>query len=131
MVPCWLFSGKFTTRYSADIFKKNEKGEYGIWKSIEWEEKPPFSLPQSNGYMQVFGTYDYRPDFLEKMKPLGSIYTVERVKTDFDDTLEKEFKNHSLLEPTIPRYLAWNFALRNVQMKEVRRYHMAKECFNV
>eukprot|EP00889_Picochlorum_renovo_P003502 jgi/Picre1/30532/NNA_005895.t1 len=68
-VPFWLFRGTFRYDYSYRVGLKDDSGKIVEWKSMPWSEGARFVANENEDAMQICGTFQYRFDFIDTLKP--------------------------------------------------------------
>mmetsp|Transcript_4832 Transcript_4832/g.9618 ORF Transcript_4832/g.9618 Transcript_4832/m.9618 type:complete len:512 (-) Transcript_4832:1007-2542(-) len=111
-VPFWLFRGTFRYDYSYRVGLKDDSGKIVEWKSMPWSEGARFVANENEDAMQICGTFQYRFDFIDTLKP-GKVGVDMAVCERPGDMAEPDAID-------MKRSLAWNFAWRNVYAKEER-----------
>ena len=116
LVPFWLFRGTFRYDYSYRIGLKDDGGKIVEWKTMPWSEGAGFVARENEDAMQICGTFQYRFDFIDRLKP-GLDVSVCESPDDIAEPVGMDMK----------RGLAWNFAWRNVYAKEERALRASLE----
>lgn len=111
MLPFWAFEAKLQYEFTGEIGKKDKSGRVVDWKCLPWVKSTKQFMSQNEVPMQVYANYDYRHDFVHTLKPGTKIQ-------DSVKNLNSRHHNSLYRQPRMPRYLAWDFVMRNISQQE-------------
>jgi hypothetical protein len=109
-LPFWVFQGTFKYSYSYKLGRKNAQGKVSQWETMPWAEWQSFKVMETDENMQICGSFRYRHDFIQKLKPGGSIV---------EGGSQSKLAPGSAVGVDLQRGLAWDFAMRSVLKKQV------------